>query len=193
MAPVAWGVVQQAKAGYAECGDTWGLWQDGPRVLMLVADGLGSGAPAREASERAVRLVSQMRDEPLRRLLSLCDTALQGTRGAAVGLLAVDGDERRVSYAGVGNVEVRTGATSRFKPVPTNGIVGANYREPKVFEQVYVPGEWVVMHSDGLKTRFDLDQELRAAPGSAQDLADRLAASFARTGDDLTVLVCQLL
>ncbi len=99
---------------------------------------------------------------------------------------------QRVSFAGVGNVEVRTVHSSEFRPISTNGIVGGNYRTPKLFEAEYRPQEWLVMHSDGLRNRFDLDRELREPFTTGRELAERLAAEHARDTDDLTVLVVQL-
>jgi hypothetical protein len=136
--------------------------------------------------------IAKRAGESLVRVLEACDEALQGTRGAAIGLLRIRAATHYVAFAGIGNIEVRTVQSSDFRPISTNGIVGGNYRAPKLFEAEYRPNEWLVMHSDGLKNHFDLDRELREPFSTGKELAARLAASHTREGDDLTVVAVQL-
>ncbi|MBI2301451.1 MAG: SpoIIE family protein phosphatase [Armatimonadetes bacterium] len=189
---MSYGVVHRPKPGNSVSGDCWWVLERPGRTLVGLADGLGSGPAAASAAERAAEVTTEHADLPLPDILDECDRELQNTRGAAVGLLAVYTDERLVEYAGVGNVEVRTTWNSGFKPVSTNGIVGANYRSPRIYRGEYREGETIVLHSDGLRTAFDLDQELQRADGAAQSFADRLADSYGRELDDVTVLVLQL-
>lgn len=192
MVALSFGVVARAKPGNRVSGDCWRLLESDHHNLVVVADGLGSGPAANEASERAVAVVAERPERSLASHLEACHERLRGTRGAAVGVLAVRPGEHRVAFAGLGNVEVRTGSGSGFKPVATNGIVGHNYRPPRVYEAEYQPGELLVMHTDGLSTRFDLDHELRAPFESEQELAERLAAGHARENDDLVIVVLRL-
>jgi hypothetical protein len=193
------GVVQRAKSGNAVCGDAWLAHDAGERWLICVADGLGSGPAAREAAVGATDAVRANDALSLPDILSSCHEALRSTRGAAVGLLAVDPVERKVAFAGVGNVEARTRREWSFSPLSLPGIVGAtNFRLPRVYEASFESGEWVVLHSDGLRSRFDLEIELARAAASglvqrgAQALAEDLAERFSRDGDDVTLVVLQL-
>ncbi|MCC7492412.1 MAG: SpoIIE family protein phosphatase [Fimbriimonadaceae bacterium] len=192
MAALAYGVVSRPKKGNVECGDAWAVFDDGDAVTVTVADGLGSGSAARTASQAAVEAVGEHRQASLPRVFAAADAALRQTRGAALAVLRVDAADHRVLFAGLGNVELRSLAGGGFRAVPTSGIVGTNFRPPKVFEGSWRPGDWLVLHSDGLTTHFDLDDELRASGGQPQELADRLAASYARDHDDLTVLALRL-
>lgn len=192
MAALSYGLVQRAKPGQVECGDGYWIYESPERCLVVVADGLGSGPAAKEASDAVVRTARSHADSGLRELLDSCHEALKGTRGAAVGVLAVMAPEQRLAYAGVGNIEVRTMSATEFKPVSTSGIVGANYRPPKVQEGAFRPGDWLVVHSDGLNTRFDLERALREPGLSPQRLAERLAEEHARPTDDLVLIVLRL-
>jgi len=190
------GVVHRPKPGNPICGDAWLAIERPTRTLVCVCDGLGSGSAARHASEQALTTVNAKADLPLAEILNECNGALQGTRGAAVGLLGIYAGERRVDYAGVGNIEVRTRREWGFGPLSLRGIVGStNYRVPRVYDAAYEPGEWLLLHSDGLRSRFDLSMEMLRAGAQAnspQGLADHLAACYGREGDDLTLLVLQL-
>lgn len=189
---MSYGVVHRPKPGNTVSGDHWWVLERPGRTIVGLADGLGSGPAAADAATRAAEVSAAHADLPLGEILDHCDRGLQNTRGAAVALVAVYPGERMVEYAGVGNVEVRTTWNSEFKPVPTNGIVGANYRSPRLYRGAYRAGETMVLHSDGLRTAFDLDLELQRADGEAQSFADRLAATYGRELDDVTVLVLQL-
>ncbi len=107
MAALSFGVVQRPKAGNSVCGDTYVVVEEGPRVVVGVVDGLGSGCEARAAAELATAAVRRHHAEPVSQILHRCDEALRLTRGAAVGLVVLYPDERRLQYAGVGNVELR--------------------------------------------------------------------------------------
>jgi len=192
MAPLNHGVVERPKPGNVESGDAWRVIELPDGWLLAVVDGLGSGSPAARASRAAMETIAARSEQPLIRILEACDQALQGTRGAAIGLLRIRRQDHRVEFAGVGNIEVRTVQSSDFRPISTNGIVGGNYRAPKLFEAEYRPFEWLVMHSDGLRNHFDLDRELREPFATGRELAERLAAAYTRDSDDLTVLAVQL-
>src|SRR5262249_13366746 len=50
------GAVSVPKSGETVCGDAWWAEPDGPRVRVLVADGLGHGVEAARAAQEAVRV-----------------------------------------------------------------------------------------------------------------------------------------
>ncbi|HAZ63732.1 MAG TPA: hypothetical protein DCZ72_09025, partial [Armatimonadetes bacterium] len=164
------GQVTRPKPGCLVNGDLWLCVErtDGT-ALIGICDGLGSGEPAREAADAFDATVRTHADRPVAEILSLCHTALLGTRGAAGALLQVDATQRLVSYAGVGNIECRTRRDWEFHPLSARGIIGAGlWREPRVSQATYHPGEWLILHSDGLRGRFDLEYELTRLTGIAQ-------------------------
>lgn len=193
------GVVQRAKPGNLVSGDAWCLVEGEAGLLLCVVDGLGSGEPAHRAAAAQLEVVRQQADRSLPSILEASHAALLNTRGAATALLRIDPVARQVSFAGVGNVEARTRHDWHFNPLSLRGIVGANnFRQPRVYEAAYQPGEWIVLHTDGLRARFDLELELMRAgqsgvlAGGPQALAEQLCADHARDNDDLTVVVMQL-
>lgn len=191
MDSLSYGVVQRPKAGREVCGDAWQVLPGERGTLVAVADGLGSGPAAAEAARAAMRTIAEHAAAPLLDLMERCNEALRGTRGAAIALLLVR-PGRRIEAVSVGNVEVRARREVEFALVPTSGIVGANYRPPRVATGEWPPGEWLVMHSDGLRAGIDLDAELMHAAGGPQEFAEQLAAAYGRADDDLTVLVLEL-
>lgn len=184
------GAVCMPLAGEDVCGDAFEMvcHQDGASVAM--ADGLGHGPDAALASEAAVELLLSRPRHAAGELIHLAHTALRGTRGAAMAVAVIDTEHQRLTFAGIGNI-----AGSIFNTGPRrhlmshNGIVGSNLRKVQEFVHAWRPGALMVMHSDGIGTRWDL----AAYPGLALRHPTLIAAvlyrDFARLRDDATVLV----
>src|SRR5687768_9502224 len=76
--------------GEEACGDAcWVEELEGGRTVILVADGLGHGLQAAEASRQAVRLFKENATLDGPRLLEVLHAGLRGTRGAAVAVADV--------------------------------------------------------------------------------------------------------
>jgi hypothetical protein len=73
--------------------------------------------------------------------------------------------------------------------VSHNGIVGSNMRKVQEFTQAWQPGSLLVLCSDGLNTRWDLNRYPGLADRHPSVIAALLYRDFARRRDDVTVLV----
>ncbi len=160
---------------------------------MAVADGLGHGAPARQASTRAIDVLAQAGGAPLDRALLQCHAALAGTRGAVVSAVRIDEPGGGAEVACVGNVSVHVygiGASRRFSG--PSFVLGAAGRTPRVTLEPMPLGarDVVAVFSDGLSTRTDIEGELdlllREHPVA---IAHQLVERFGRANDDALVLV----
>jgi hypothetical protein len=119
--------------------------------------------------------------------LRLCHAALGATRGAAVSIALVAAGAR-LEYAGVGNVEAHLwqgGVQQRL--IAFRGIVGAVLPQPRAFSFDLRPDWLLVMHTDGIRARFELDAA--SLDHDAQRLADDLLAEWSRPTDDAAVVV----
>jgi serine phosphatase RsbU (regulator of sigma subunit) len=108
-----------------------------------------------------------------------------------VALIApVDGT---LVYAGVGNVEARLISANRAVRLQSaRGIVGAVFPTVQPVEASLDPGWLLVIHSDGVSSKLDLDEEAGAKAADPQLLANRILARWSRAADDATVVVaCQ--
>ena len=172
------------------CGDAWDVAIASWGLTVGMADGLGHGPQAAVASEAAVALLAGHPSTGVSELMQLAHGALHGTRGAAVALAAIDCDAGELTFAGIGNIAgcIFDGAARRHL-MSHNGIVGSNLRKVQKFSHPWAPGAMLVMHSDGLGTRWDLD----AYPGLVFRHPGLIAAvlyrDFARQRDDVSVLV----
>lgn len=185
-----------AKIPHTPNGDASWYAEDGPRAWVAVVDGLGSGPEAARASRAAVaclreRALASPRGSTspcMEQLVKECDRALRGTRGAALGLAVLDAEGREGCYVGIGNVEMRLVGERCHRPLAVPGIVGAGLRTVRVQHFPYVPGDLVVLHSDGLSSRFDLDVG-RDRSHSLEALGEALVRDHGHSHDDLTLLL----
>ncbi|HZG20956.1 MAG TPA: ATP-binding protein [Herbaspirillum sp.] len=188
------GLVCLPLPGERQCGDAgWAATID-DGLLLVLADGLGHGDAAAEAADAAVQVMTDMtaasRVLPPAELAQRMHGALQKTRGAAVAIAGVDVQAGRVCYAGVGNIACCTSLEGQRRHlVSVNGIVGHNLRKVQQFETPWQEGMLLILHSDGLTSRWSLD----AYPGLEQSHAAVIAAvlyrDFYRGRDDVSVMV----
>ncbi|WP_194721894.1 ATP-binding SpoIIE family protein phosphatase [Noviherbaspirillum malthae] len=177
-------------AGEDICGDAWAIASDPTTATVMVADGLGHGIQAAEASEAAIAYVASFPDAMPETALWESHAALRATRGAAVAVTRIDTLAEEMRFCGIGNIAavVQSGGTRR-QLVSHSGIVGSNMRKLQEFSLEWQTGASLIMHSDGLGTRWHLEQYpglVLAHPGL---IAAVLYRDFARGRDDVTVLV----
>ena len=184
------GAVCLPLAGEDLCGDGWeiGAFADG--ITICAADGLGHGPDAALASDRAVALAAVHPGLAASALMALAHAQLRGTRGAAMAIAVIDDTREQLTFAGVGNISGCIFADdTRRHLMSHNGIVGSNLRKVQEIAHPFPGGAMVILHSDGIATRWDLD----AYPGLVFRHPALIAAvlyrDFARQRDDVMVLV----
>lgn len=193
---IEWAAAGRALPGQRVSGDrTVVLDAGGDSVLFAVLDGLGHGAAAAEAADRAAQVLSDNRAEPLDVLVLLCHRALAETRGAALTLALFDSGDR-VHWLGVGNVESRIVAVApagkpavRATALLTAGIVG--YRLPPNLPTQTVPvraGDLLLMATDGIVSDF-VDTVDLSRPTS--EITADILAGHSKDTDDALVLAAR--
>ncbi|GAB2581445.1 SpoIIE family protein phosphatase [Streptomyces capparidis] len=176
-------------------GDAFGWTRSGPRLTLMLADGLGHGAGAAAASTAAVEELHRAAHLPPADILRRLNTALRPTRGAAVTVAQLDTDAGVLHCAGVGNVAARALTAGTWRPVVCRpGIVGAHFPATVRVEQVpWGADSLLVLHSDGLPSRWSppRDEHLLARdPAVVAAVILRDASSPARpVRDDTSVAV----
>ena len=174
--------------GETECGDAYGAVLADGAVTAVLCDGLGHGPLAAAAAAAGVAAVlDDPAGEPAA-LLERVHRRMSGTRGGAVGVVQVGGQLAR--FAGLGNVAasiVSDGQRKSMISIP--GIAGLQARTIRQFEYDVPPGSAVIVHSDGVSSRW----EAAALPAlEARDPLLIAAVLLAEAGvhrDDAGVLV----
>ncbi|HEY7426797.1 MAG TPA: ATP-binding SpoIIE family protein phosphatase [Gemmataceae bacterium] len=178
------------QAGEEVCGDTWAVAEKGRHVLVVLADGLGHGLLAAEASRMAVDVLHENVHLGPAALLECMHQALRCTRGAAVAVAEMDHDNEIIRYAGVGNIAgvVVSDNVSRSL-MSHNGTVGHEARKLQEFTSPFPRGSILVMHSDGLTARWGLEPYPGLMNRDPSLIAGVLYRDAQRGRDDATVVV----
>jgi len=179
--------------GESICGDEWSAERTHGRSLYIVADGLGHGPVAAEAAREAVRIFHLSSQYAPERILSEIHSALGKTRGAAVSIAEISHANGVLNYAGAGNVVavILSGGKTRSL-VSMNGTVGHSIGKIQQFSYPWQAGSTLIMHSDGLGTRWNIEQYPGLASRHPGLLAGVLFRDFSRRRDDATILATSI-
>jgi len=126
-----------------------------PRRQIMLCDGLGHGPLAAAASQAAVNAFRAAAPAGPVETVEHLHSRLRPTRGAAVAVAELDGERGVVRYCGLGNI---TGAVvagdSARRMVSLPGIAGHQRRQLREYEYQLPPDGTVVLHSDGVRDRW---------------------------------------
>ena len=140
------------------CGDAYLVASEGPRRVVVLADGLGHGPLAAVASQAAIQVAIEKPEADPAAMIADMHRRIRHSRGAAVAVAEIDLENATVAFAGVGNVSAWVTHHEGRRGMPSQpGIVGEGSIK-SIRHTVYplMPGAVVVLHSDGLTDKWDL-------------------------------------
>lgn len=180
-------------SGESVCGDAWSADYSPGRSVYIVADGLGHGPVAAEAAIEAVRVFHLFASDAPERTLSEIHDALGKTRGAAVSIAEILHEKHVLNYVGAGNIvaAICSGGKTRSL-VSMSGTVGHTIGKIQPFSYPWEQESALIMHSDGLATRWNVEQYPGLASRHPALLAGVLFRDFCRKRDDATILVSRI-
>jgi anti-sigma regulatory factor (Ser/Thr protein kinase) len=190
--PFCWAAISRPAPHEVFCGDKWRIAERDDELAVMIADGLGHGPEAAKAADEAGDVFDVDPFAPLTQFFQNSAVRMQGTRGGAVAAARIDARSRRLTYLGVGNIagHLRDCREESGRGlVSHNGVVGGPLRTLQEFEYACPDEGLLVMHSDGLQSRWNL----QAYPGLLARHPAVIAAvmyrDFTRGRDDVTVAV----
>ena len=181
--------------GESACGDGWCVEQTPDRAMVLLVDGLGHGPNAAQAADVAIETFrGAAQRAPLEAVQSIHE-ALRATRGAAIAVAEVmrTAQGAAVSFCAVGNtVSAIVGAGKPRSLASMNGTAGLQTGKLQTFTHEWPAGALLVMHTDGITTRWQLDKYPGLQRHDPSIAAAVLQRDFTRPRDDATVLALAL-
>ena len=170
------------------CGDAYFIKRYSSFVVFAVIDALGHGREANKVALDLLRILEADYRESLHNVIELAHKKLAYSRGAAMAICRVDSKGKKLEHISIGNVETRVyGTPEPVRPFCFNGTLGMAMESSRVIEYPYFEGSTIVMFSDGITGRFDLDMSrLNKTP---QEIAAFIFQNFVRNTDDATILV----
>jgi serine phosphatase RsbU (regulator of sigma subunit) len=153
-------------------------------LFVAIVDVLGHGPEAHELTHVIDAYLARYGSADVSGLMTRLHQHLMGTRGAAVGLCAIDAAAGRIDYAGIGNTVMRRFGKVESRLVSQDGVLGQNMRTPLAQTLQLDPGDLVVLYTDGVSDRFtsnDYPGVLRHAP---KEVASNIVQRFGKDHDD---------
>ena len=178
-----------AAPGEIVSGDAWDIRIDDGKAAVIVADGLGHGPVAAEAAAEALKVFANVRGTPSI-VLERAHASMRATRGAAVAIVEVDANAGTVVFSGAGNIAGRmiSGVEDRSL-MSQHGTVGVQIRKLQDMSYAWADHSIVVLHSDGLTTRWNLKDAGGLLQCDPAVVAGWLLREHTRGRDDVTVVV----
>ena len=186
------GVVSIPVRGESVCGDGWFFKTHHDTAWLMLADGLGHGIFAAEAAREAERVLSETTSDSPAAIMTDVHDALKKTRGAAAAITAIDRRKGTLSFAGLGNISAVLVTRESSRGLAShNGTVGHQMHKVQEFTFPWAEDSMLIMHSDGLGSRWNLKDYPGLLNKHPSLIAAVLYRDFARERDDATVLVAK--
>jgi anti-sigma regulatory factor (Ser/Thr protein kinase) len=172
------------------CGDGWYCEQTADRTIAILTDGLGHGPGAAEAAGEAIATFRQRHAASPADILTYIHDALKKTRGAVAAIVEICPRQGSVTYTGIGNISASLihGSSSQSL-VSHNGTLGMTVQRIQEFRAEWHSDSVLVMHSDGLQTRWDLSLYAGLASRHPAVIGGVLMRDFRRQRDDAGIVV----
>ncbi|MBM7663126.1 negative regulator of sigma-B (phosphoserine phosphatase) [Bacillus mesophilus] len=179
---------QMSKQGKDCCGDSYVIVTEQDYAVLAIADGLGSGAGAKDSSEVITKVIKQYHNEDIHSLIHRCNDSLRSKRGAAVTVVKIFFKLNEIVYAGIGNIKfilISPDGKTTY-PLPKMGFLSGKPISFQIQRFSYEADSLFMMNSDGIKMLSS--KELISFSYSLSDCIDYIDRKNDKT-DDATLLV----
>ncbi len=182
-----------AAPGEIVSGDAWTLRRAGSLWTLGLADGLGHGREAAAAADRFCDLLRDAPETALSSPASLLDRLhepLRSTRGCAAAVVTLTEGETALRFGGAGNIAGRliSGVADRSL-MSQHGTLGMQVRRLQDVAYDWPPHAVLVLHSDGIVSRWSLGDVPGLLQADASLIAGWILRDHVRGRDDATVVV----
>ncbi len=157
-------------------------------LFVAIIDVLGHGAEAHEVALVIDTFLGRYGSSDIAGVMTRLHQQLKGTRGAAVGLCAIDYATFQLDYVGIGNTALRCFGNKETRFVSQHGVLGQNMRTPKSQTLLLQPGDTVVLYTDGVSDRFTSEDYPGVMRHPPQEVASKIVARFGKAHDDAACL-----
>ena len=188
------GAVQVCCPGETVCGDGYAVKKMGNGYQFFMGDGLGHGVHAHEAANEAIAAFKECKEKSPAEVLRYINMSVKKTRGLVATVAYLNYETQKWLMCGIGNISTSlyTGLSSK-NYTPYNGIVGHNI--PRTLNDSVSEVEkyqMLIMHSDGLRTRWNLSDLPGILKYDPNIISAVLYKDNARHNDDMTVFAAKI-
>ncbi len=189
-APFQYGGCSRPMVGETANGDAFHISEAGDDLYIAVADGLGHGPDAEEASRKAIRFIKKNCRMPMEHLFDKLHEILKKTRGVALTFIHIRSKDRRIFQAGVGNVQTRIYPRGERNLISRGGVLGGSILPPlKINMNSWPENGALVAFTDGVSGRWDLEETPGMLKHHPTTIAHLILQEHGRQRDDATMVV----
>lgn len=175
--------------GEEVCGDSWDFIMIDKECSVALIDGLGHGPNANIPATEAVKIFNQDPKADPFTVIANINEGIKKTRGAVGFVGKINAEKNTFTYCGIGNISCRIfGFDGNKTIISFNGILGLNVRRFNNNSSPWDNGKLIILHSDGLGTRWDLNQYPGILQKDLSVLTTVLYRDYSRQKDDVTVI-----
>ncbi len=153
-------------------------------LLVAMVDVLGHGPEAHELAVRIQRFIEGSAITEPGPLMAGLHEHIRGSRGAAAGICRIRRDDGTLTYVGHGNTRLRRLWQQPARLVSRDGLIGGNIRGNHMQTLKLRPGDVVIMYTDGVSDRFELDDYRHVISDTARSVARNVVEMFGKDYDD---------
>jgi len=177
------------------CGDGYHIKSLKKGFQIFLGDGLGHGENANEAVQLAIKAFKQSIEWEPSEILRDIHSKVKKSRGLVATVASVEYSSEVWNICGIGNISTRIYDGLENKTyTPYNGIIGHNI--PRTLNSTSVPykkHQIIVMHSDGLRTRWNLNEMTSLIKQPSGIIASAIYKENIRGTDDASILVGKIM
>ncbi len=184
------GAVVIPKRGETACGDDWASSVNHSKIRIVVADGLGHGVLAAEASQKATQAFLEKTDlAPVDQIKHIHNSVVD-TRGAVGAVAEIDIEQQQVRYSGIGNISGVIFTPEKLKSMVSHGgILGRQFARSREYVYPWSQESILVLHTDGLTNKWKMDDYPGLRSKQTSLIAAVLYRDANRGNDDCAVVV----
>jgi len=157
-------------------------------IFAAIVDVLGHGPDAHELAVVIDSYLSRHGSSDVSGLMTRLHQAVKGTRGAAVGLCAIDAATGRACYVGTGNTVMRRFGKADTRLVSQDGILGQNMRTPRPQTLQLEAGDLILLYTDGVRDRFTSDEYPGIFQHAPKEVVRTIVERFGKDHDDVACI-----
>ncbi len=188
--PLDIGVVSQPKPGFDVNGDAYVIKREhNGSCLIAVIDGVGHGERAHKAAKTAKQYIDNHVSQTIPGIFRGIESACQATSGVVMALAYFDHGSLTLTFASIGNIEAKVvGSEEKNSLLLKRGILGRQAPEPIISRHRWMPGQGLVLHSDGVSSRWSWNDFAHLAEKPAQFIAEQMYHKLQKANDDATLV-----
>lgn len=176
--------------GFDIGGDTGFICEHGNMVFAALVDIAGHGRKAYDLAVASREFIEKnCKEDDLGKIVRGLHKLLTRTRGAVAGLCLLDTETGAVKCSGIGNISIRVFGQANRHIMLKDGMIGYMMPNPRTETLTLEDGEILIMHSDGVKSHFNLNDMPDIFRQDAKTIAKDVIRVFGKEIDDASCIV----